>query len=105
MAGYFYESSCIWARLKAPQNTTDSRKYPAILAGQPSNKIYVLFSIVLYCIIVLCFLHCFSLRLVEEHIGRHCQFVAQMPRCANTRLFERMLGIVLYCIVLYCFVL
>ena len=62
MAGYFYESSCILARLKAPQNTTDSRKYPAILAGQPSNKIYVLFSIVLYCIVLYCIvLYCIVL--------------------------------------------
>ena len=34
------------APLKAHQNTADSQKYPAILAGQPSNKTHIFLIII-----------------------------------------------------------
>ena len=42
MAGYFYESAVFWRAFRRAKIQLDEEKYPAISAGQPSNKVFII---------------------------------------------------------------
>ena len=42
MTGYFYKSTVFWWAFRQAKIQLDEKKYPAILAGQLSNKVFII---------------------------------------------------------------